>query len=131
MRCEEAFGTTPWQAGSSALRAAYLRRTLEESSAATRDEAAGVFWDLEAYYDTIDLAELIRHLVLLDWPPRQAVIALVVHTAPRTILRTQLQAGKTQQVYTSILAGCQYSKSFARALLHELLERVHAAHPAH
>ena len=115
---------------SSALRAAYLCRVLEESMVATKTgEAAGVYWDLEAFYDTVDIVILIDQLLATDWPVRQAAVALQVHIAPRTITGVGLVSAVTHQVYTSLIAGCQYSNSVLHALLHELLDSVHRVYP--
>ena len=87
------------------------------------------FWDLDKFYDSIDVSFLANELIRMQWPARQGAIALRVHQAARFLLMQDGSASHTIQPNCSILAGCVFSNSLARVMLHSLLQEAHAAYP--
>ena len=84
-----------------------------------------VLWDMAKFYDSVSWPKLLELSDDLGYPALLLGIGLQVHCAPR-VLRTRmgcLSTGTT--VTTSILAGDGQSNSFARAMLHRLLEKAH------
>ncbi len=109
-------------AGNSALRA-HLLRSLEVELATVEGQfTAHVLWDMEKFFDSIKIGVLIPRLDALGYPSAVATLGLVAHRAPRvlrtgnSISRPLCNAGR------SIVAGCQQSVSWARALLLRFVE---------
>ena len=69
--------------GSSCLRAA-LARALQMEVATTQGfAAAGILWDIAAFYDSIRIHELICMALGLQFPPWILSLSMQVHTSAR------------------------------------------------
>ena len=71
--------------GSSALRAAAMRRLRAESANLCGEEFAFVLWDAEKFYDNVDLWLLYEASINCGMPRRQMLLSLLVLLAPRQI----------------------------------------------
>ena len=113
-------------AGSSALRAA-LRRTIQDETAVGLGKVvAGVYWDMEKFYDTLSIRQVIHWAHELGYPRRILIIGLMAHMAP--VIRKSLEDAKTSLgqiegiaatsgpgLVGALLVGLQTAKSIARA----------------
>ncbi len=109
-------------AGSSALRA-HLLRALDVELAVAEGLAVSHFpWDMEQFYDSIRMARLIPQLKAHGYPEVLAALGLVAHRAPRVISTGTSCSDVLEVASRSIIAGCQQSVSWARALLHRFVE---------
>ena len=64
----------------------------------------------------------------LQYNPLLIFVGNLAHSAPR-ILRLVVVLSVSTDVFSSIIAGCTQSTSFARAYLHEILAETHADIP--
>ncbi len=79
-------------------------------------------WDLRKFYDSIRIAKLIPKLGRLGYPKHIMALGLIAHKAPRILLVGQCCSNIISKCYKSIVAGCQQSCSWARGLMHQLVE---------
>ncbi len=111
-------------AGSSALRA-HILRALEVELASMEELAAAHFlWDMEKFYDVIRIVKLLPRLDAMGYPPALATLGLVAHRAPRLLSTGIGVSDVIDGMGRSIIAGCQQSVSWTRALLHEMVRRL-------
>ncbi len=111
-------------AGSSALRAHLLRALEVELAVAENLSVAHFLWDMEKFYDAIRLTKLVPKLAALGYPAAVANLGLVAHKAPRVLRAGPSFSTAIVGTRRSIIAGCQQSVSWARALLLEFVERL-------
>ena len=114
--------------GSSALRAALKRRILDECAVLHGKCTAGIYWDVEKFYDNIDIVKLATLAQTYEYPIAVSSLDLQVHVAPR-VVRWAGYYSETTPIFSSILAGSKFSNSYARIALYETLERAHAMIP--
>ena len=111
-------------AGSSSLRA-FLRRSLgDEVNWLNGGHNLGIFYDFEKFYDSINPTKLIWEALNLGYSPLLLYIGMQVHLAPR-ILKCGDALSDETLVFSSILAGCAQSNSWARAFVHHSVEAAH------
>ena len=72
-------------AGSSALRAALMRRLSDEVAHELQRPAASVLWDIEKFYDSVVLSRLIASAEELLYPLPLLCVGVQVHMGPRYI----------------------------------------------
>ena len=116
-------------AGSSALRAAILRRFNEELSHLNGDIVATVFFDLTKFFDHIDPVVVMRECMLHGAPALVLALSMQLHLAVRIIMSNGCTADPIC-ISRSILQGCRFSCSFARDAMYFLLDQLHALHPS-
>ena len=88
MRELEADNKGPWDAavrGSSALRAAILTAFADEMGTYSGLEVAKVLWDLEKFYDTINIKKIVAKCDMCRYPIKLTALGLIMHTAPRML----------------------------------------------
>ncbi len=107
--------------GHSAERVAARRQLLAEVAAARGLCVVQLLWDIEAFYDSIDISKLLADLSNWDFPQVPAALALQLHVAPRALQAHGCFAPVISQMGRSILAGCLSSTRFARAVTREPL----------
>ena len=75
--------------------------------------SGGFLWDLESFYDTIDLDLLLERAEKAGFPMIIARMAISTYTAPRSV---QTRAGRGAPLFPrrGVAAGC----SLAKALVH-------------
>ena len=110
--------------GSSALSSALHRCVLDEIAVNEGAQAVTAHWDIEKFYDNINIEKLILRLVSCNIPLRAPVLALQMHVAPR-VLTMQNWLSMPQQVCTSIIAGCKLSNVFAKLFVFPALHEWH------
>ena len=111
-------------AGSSALRAALYRVALDELAIDEGKSPMTAHWDVEKFYDNINISKLLRCLTDNDMPWRAPVLALQMHLAPR-ILATQNWVSTPIAIFNSIIAGCKLSNVFAKVFVYPAMQRWH------
>ena len=114
----------PWDAalkGSSALRAAVYGTFFDELCSEEDRYIASILYDMEKFYDNISIPKLLGEAEQLDYPAHAMSMGIQMHMAPRLI--------KARDCYcyaplpsNGIIAGCTQSNSFARVLLHRLMD---------
>ena len=68
-------------------------------------ETAGVYWDMEKFYDSIDWVRLVEWCVDLHLRARMLEIMMSLHTAQRVIKIGEVYSERTLP-YNSVVAGC-------------------------
>ncbi len=111
-------------AGSSPLRAHLLRALEVELAVAEGLSVSHFLWDMEKFYDAIKLSKLIPRLNKLGYPMVLATMGMVAHRAPRVVCTGVAVSKPIVGAARSILAGCQQSVSWARGLLHKMVENL-------
>ena len=76
-----------------------------------------VLWDVEKFFDSLQLDRTIQAAIDLDFPSEILVLGLQVHKAPRLIKACGTLASMIQTTDRSIIAGCTISTSLSRAYL--------------
>ena len=80
------------------------------------------------FYDSVSPDLLVSLATQLQYPPLHLYMGMLVHAAPR-VLRTSAGCLSTGvQPDTSIIAGDGQSNSWARAMVHQLLQSAHDAY---
>ena len=78
----------PWDAavkGSSALRAGVLGAFHDELHTQTGDEVASLLWDMDKFYDSINVIKLISKGIELGYPVVALALGMVMHMAMRVL----------------------------------------------
>ena len=115
----------PWDSalrGNSALRAHVARAVDIELADFEELFVVHFLWDMRKFYDSIRINKLVEQLDKLSYNPFILVLGLITHKGPRTLMVGQSCSEPIMQCGRSILAGCQQSCSWARGLLHALVE---------
>ena len=95
----------------------------DEISVATNQFVGSVLWDMEKFYDNIDIVKLVRFATRLSYPVRLKALGLIMHMAPR-LIRAGESYAYARLPTNGIIAGCSQSNAFARAFLHHILEQI-------
>lgn len=90
---------------------------------------AGVFNDYDAFFDTIDIQQLLCEAVFSEFTPLELCLSLQQHLAPRTIQASGFSS-ESMQVFNSILAGCRNSVAMTRVLSMRDMKRVNEENSA-
>ena len=114
--------------GKSASSAAYGRAVMNETAAALNIPCCNVFWDVDKFYDSIDLETLIVLAKQLHYPKQILCMGLLVYTGSRR-LRVGKCYAKPLAPAKSMTAGCGQANLHAKILLHALMLRMRANWP--
>ena len=114
--------------GSSALRAAALRRLIAEVAGEHQEAFLYILWDAEKFYDNVDLGILLEAALRLGLPRRQMVLCVDILLAPREI-RIGKVVGTAHEPSNGLLAGLRRANFMARLLLYSAIEAIHNAVP--
>ena len=111
-------------AGASALQAGLMRRLIEEVGVLSGLSTLGIYWDMQKFYDSLDLVILIQVVMHHGYSLKLAAIDLQIHVGLR-ILRWCGSCSSPLAPSTSVLAGGKFSNSYARLYLYDILEELH------
>lgn len=114
----------PWDAavqGSSALRAAVLSAFHDELHLLDGKEIAAILWDMEKFYDNINITKLIRKAQEMGYPVVALALGLSMHMAPRVVKAFEHYV-MCDVPLNGIIAGCTQSTFFARLFLYAVLK---------
>jgi len=114
--------------GSSALRAALMRKLLDEVASFNKETILNMFWDLEKFYDTINFLRLFDLAVDANYPVWLLCYDMMYHVAPRMI-RFNGWFSKTTWPMHGVLPGTPRANTFARIVLYPVLEAMHSKLP--
>ena len=114
--------------GSSALRAAALRRLTAEVAHLNHESFLYILWDAEKFYDNVDLSILLEAALKLGLPRREMVLCLDVLLAPREVRVGKISSPPVAPA-NGMLAGLKRANFFARLLLYGTLDTLHRAIP--
>ncbi|CAE8616817.1 unnamed protein product, partial [Polarella glacialis] len=114
--------------GSSPLRAALVRELKNECCAWMNIDVGQILWDVEKFYDSIDIPTLALAALRLDYPPVLLHMGLQVHRGVRYITAEECVSMPITVTNRSILAGCAQSVAWTRCFLHDLLGQLHATY---
>ena len=114
--------------GNSALKAALMRRLLDELIVQEGGHNINIYWDVEKFYDSVDLVKLLIFAQERGFPLAVAALDLQAHLAMR-VLRWCGCHSLPLAVSSSILAGSKFSNSYARLYLYDVLEAMHSELP--
>ena len=115
----------PWDTaspGHSAETAAGARLWMMELAHLSGNSAAALLWDLDKFFDTIDLKDVRRNAVERDYPRRELCLAIAMHRAPRVLQMAGVSSCAILPLL-SILQGCTHSSRFARLITWRPIER--------
>ena len=90
--------------------------------------AAGLLWDVTAFFDSIQIANLIRLCLQRGFMPWVLNLSLQVHTAAGAFKEGPYVSSFIRPTGISILAGCGRSISFTRCALYEILDDLHSSY---
>ena len=96
-----------------------------EAAVAQNFEAAGILWDVSAFFDSIELADLVEFGLDMDFPPWELNLSLQVHAGARAFKEGPYISEFVQPSGKSILAGCGRSIQFTRCILYDILSDMH------
>ena len=108
-------------AGNSSLRAAVLRALKVENATAMGMHVGHLLWDMEKFYDSIDLLVLAGELIKRNYPSEMLILGVLAHAAPRVLKVGQCLSEVIVNTGYSMVAGCQQAVSFAHGLIWELV----------
>ena len=111
--------------GASAQKAGLLRRLLDELAVLSGLDSLSIYWDVEKFYDSICIVQLVKLAAGRGFPLHVAAIDLQVHLGLR-IIRWAGSHSQPLKVSTSVLAGSKFSNMYARVYLYDVLEKLHA-----
>ena len=101
---------------------------MDEPAVLSGQKSAGVYYDVEKFYDSLDVVQLVKFPTSLGFPVLVAAMDLQIHVAAKA-LRWCSHHSLPMDVSSSILAGSKYSNSYARAYLYDMLDSLHMAVP--
>ena len=108
--------------GKSPLMETIKRMILVEDAELRGHTAVLTMWDIEKFFDTIDLEVLFSQADKMAFPQIVLALGINLHRAPRVQRVLGTCAEPISQMGRSILAGCTLSTSFARAFLRAATE---------
>ena len=115
--------------GSSALRSGLIRRLLDETCVTLGASTVSVYYDIRKFYDSVNLARLIRWGLELGWNSDDLQFYIAGHLCPRR-LKVGAHHSDVILVDGSLMAGCVAANSCAKTVLFALLRDIHAQLPA-
>ena len=86
-----------------------------------------VLWDFAEFYDSLDPVTALRSALKLRFPARMVGLSAATYLAPR-LLRNRGAVSYPIQPTASLLTRESSANDYARAVLYDLLEAVHANH---
>ena len=104
-------------AGRSPLTATAMRALIMEDASLRGRVTVLVLWDVEKFFDSIDILQLLRQAERMDFPTEVLLLGMQAHRAPRSLRVLGTQAHLMETLGRSIIAGCTLSTSWARAYL--------------
>ena len=116
-------------AGSSSLRAAVMRAVKIENAVAMDMHAGHLLWDMEKFYDSVDLIILAQELMNRSYPRELLILGILAHAAPRILKVGECFSERISRTGCSMVAGCQQAVSFARGLLWSMVHELCCAIP--
>ena len=114
--------------GSSALRAAALRRLEAETATLLGEEFCFVLWDAEKFYDNIDMMKLYKLSADCGMDRRQMLLGMQVLMAPRRVKIGKVM-GLPIRPMNGMTAGLKRSNLYARFYFHNFLDTMHRRYP--
>ena len=106
-------------------RVATALRALEMEQRSLRGEVViQMLWDVEKYFDSIDIEVLVERAVRHGFPKEILIMGLQIHRAPRLIKVAGTYADVIVEMGRSMIAGCTLSTSLSRAYLKDVVEEV-------
>ena len=114
--------------GASAQGPGLLRKLLDELAVLSGQKSAGVYYDVEKLYDSLDVVQLVKFSTSLDFPVLVVAMGLQIHVASRALSWCSHHS-LPMDVFSSILACSKYNNSYARAYLYDMLDSLHMAVP--
>ena len=115
-------------AGNSALRSNIQRSLMSETGAYLGLKAATVHWDMEKFYDSLDLRLIVRSARATAYPLRPLFLSLLTDLGPRYLV-AQNHCSEAIHTSNSITAGDAQANNKARCLLYQILDHVHCEAP--
>ena len=99
--------------GSSALRSALYSLYHDEVMHYSSYEEAGLLFDMEKFYDNVDIAMLVDKAIELEYPIRIFALGIQMHMAPRGVKCYNTHPG-SDIPRNGIIAGCTQSTYFTK-----------------
>ena len=110
--------------GSSALQAALRRNISNEISSHLGHHNITTLWDIEKFYDSIDIVELLKLARNMNYPSLLLALVVQLYLCPRIlVVNNCYHTGIVP--YNAVLAGCAQAATFSKILLFDILEYAH------
>ena len=116
----------PWDAavkGSSALRAGLTSLLRDEMAVRLGKDTLVTLWDMEKFYDNIDIGFLIQEAIALEYDITLLNLGLQMHIAPRGLRCYGFCPGQAA-AGNGIIAGCTQSTTYTKIYLHAVLQGI-------
>jgi hypothetical protein len=107
--------------GKAAEATALKRQLLVEAAATQGHTVVQLLWDVEAFFDSMDIEKLVTFAQRWGMPPHASILELQQHLAPRALQIDGCFAPLIDKMGRSMLAGCTSSTRFARAFLRDCI----------
>ena len=111
-------------AGTSPKIAAGLRALEMEQRTIRGEHVIQIMWDVEKYFDSLDIQILIERAVEYEFPKELLILGLQVHRAPRVLKVGDTYADVVPRIGRGIIVGCTLSTSLSRAYLKRAVDQV-------
>ena len=83
-----------------------------------------ILWDMEKFYDNIDMLQLTQKAIEVDYPLMIFTLGLQMHLAPRALKAYECNAYANLPT-NGIIAGCVQSNYLARVMLYSIMQRLY------
>merc|ERR1712185_538100 len=116
--------TGPWDAairGHSTLRAAVMGAMFDEVNTLNGKAVSIVLWDMEKFYDNIDILKLSAKAMDVEYPLMVFTLGIQMHMAPRATKAYDCNA-YIDIPSNGIIAGCVQSNYLARVMLFSIMQ---------
>ena len=87
---------------------------LTELAKVENKNSAVFLWDMQKFFDCLDVAVLFEAATELSFPLKQLILSMVVHHAPRRLTMGGVVGQAIVKLGRSIFAGCKRSTDLAR-----------------
>jgi hypothetical protein len=97
------------------------RQASQEVGGALGLATGQILYDIEKFYDSVDLSVVVRVGYNVQYPLLQLALGILMHQAPRRIIT---EAGVSDLLWPkrSLIAGCSQAVDLSRLALWEVLE---------
>ena len=126
---QNAFENDSATKGASAVHAAEERALAAELSRLEGFFSLMLLWDLQNFFDSIDVKTLFAEAAEVGFPLLQLALSMLVHQAPRRLKLGTAIGEPILELGRSILAGCSRSTDVARVYTLRMVKTLACCHP--
>ena len=109
--------------GLSTTKITVRRQAEDETTMLMGFSNAGVYLDLDKFYDSCDLGQVAAASLRCGYPPLLLSVGLQAYLAPRVLVKG-VKCGTWMRVGRGIVPGCGQATNLARTLLYKPMDEV-------